>query len=140
MVISELISKMRAELSDNAEFEAREIVMSVLGINRNELIINSRKEVGCGEIKKVAEIVNRRKSGEPLQYILGGAEFMSLRFKTSRLTLIPRSDTETLVEEILEYNNGASAKLIDIGTGTGCIGISAAYYNKNILVTLADFK
>ena len=76
MVISELISKIRAELSDNAEFEAREIVMSVLGINRNELIINSRKEVGCGEIKKVAEIVNRRKSGEPLQYILGEAEFM----------------------------------------------------------------
>lgn len=140
MVISELISKTRAELSDNAEFEAREIVMNVLGINRNELIINSRKEVGIGEIKKTAEMVNRRKNGEPLQYILGEAEFMSLRFKTSRSTLIPRNDTETLVEEILEYTNGAAAKLIDIGTGTGCIGISTAYYNKNISATLADFK
>lgn len=140
MVISELISKIRAELSDNAEFEAREIVMNVLGINRNELIINSRKEVGIGEIKKAEGMVSRRKNGEPLQYILGKTEFMSLEFKTSCLTLIPRSDTETLVEEILKYTDNAASKLLDIGTGTGCIGISAAYYNKNTSVTLADFK
>ena len=89
---------------------------------------------------KAVEIAKRRQSGEPLQYILGTAEFMSLDFKVSRETLIPRSDTETLVEFVLHKLNNKNATVLDIGTGTGCIGISLAYYNKNLKVTLADFK
>lgn len=140
MVISELILKIKAMLSDNATFEARELVMNVLQTDRNGLIINSKKEVSEEDVKKAVEMAKRRQNGEPLQYIIGATEFMSLEFITSPFTLIPRSDTETLVETALDYINGKAAKVLDIGTGTGCIGISMAFYNKNISVTLADFK
>ena len=140
MVISELIFQIKSMLLDNAEFEAREIVMSVLGLSRNDLIIKSRDEVNPEKVNDALEIAKRRQSGEPLQYILGTAEFMSLDFKVSRETLIPRSDTETLVEFVLHKLNDKKASVLDIGTGTGCIGISLGYYNKKLDVTLADFK
>lgn len=140
MVISGLIAEVKSMLSDNAAFEAREIVMKVLGISRNELIIKSNETVSETDRSKAIDIAKRRQNGEPLQYILGFAEFMSLDFKVSRETLIPRSDTETLVEAVLHKLNNAKASVLDIGTGTGCIGISLGYYNCNFNVTLADFK
>lgn len=137
MVISKLINIVRNELSDNADFEARQIIMSALKISQQDLIINAKREVSEKDIEAVQSLVSRRKSGEPLQYILGTAEFMSLEFDVTPDTLIPRADTETLVETVLNLIGNKRVSLLDIGTGTGCIGISIAHY-KNAAVTLLD--
>ncbi len=140
MVIDALVRHTASMLKDNARFEAEMIVMHTLGISRTELITNPRRAVTDGEVERVNETAARRAGGEPLQYILGETEFMSLPFKVNRATLIPRSDTETLVEHVLEYMNGEACNILDIGAGTGCIGISLAHYNKNARVTELDIS
>ena len=140
MVIDVLVRYVASKLKDNARFEAEQIVTHVLGIGRTELITNPRRAVTDDEVKRVNETAARRAGGEPLQYILGETEFMSLPFKVNRSTLIPRSDTETLVEHVLEHMNGKACEILDVGAGTGCIGISLAYYNKNARVTELDIN
>lgn len=139
MVIRELLFKIRSALDENAAFEAKQIVKSALDIDENYLIINPQKEVTPEAVKRAEEMLKRRVSGEPLQYILGEAEFMSLTFEVNPATLIPRSDTETLVEELINIIGKNSPKVLDIGTGSGCIGISLAKYT-SARVTLADIS
>ncbi len=139
MVISELLRYARKELSDNAVFEARQIVMRALNINETELITRGTEAVADEAVKDVEHMLDRRLSGEPLQYILGEAEFMSLKFEVNPSTLIPRADTETLVETVIEEIGKKQVRLLDIGTGTGCVGISIAHYSK-AGVTLADIS
>ena len=140
MVIDVLVRYVASMLTDNARFEAEQIVMHVLGIDRTGFITDSSRAVTDDEMRIINETAARRAGGEPLQYILGETEFMSLPFKVNRATLIPRSDTETLVEHVLEYMNGKACEILDIGAGTGCIGISLAYYNKNARVTEFDIN
>lgn len=138
MVISQLVRKIAEELTDNARFEAELIVMSVMKINRTELVLNGNKTVSDEEYNKIINITDRRKNGEPLQYILGETEFMSLDFYVEEGVLIPRSDTEILVETVMEYIKD-SDNVLDICTGSGCIGISLAHY-KNVTADLIDIS
>ncbi len=140
MVIGALVRKIRGMLDENAEFEANRIVMKALDIPRTELIIKNKEEAPKEGAERAIKMAERRISGEPLQYILGETEFMSLRFKVNRSTLIPRCDTETLVEYLLEFMDGKPANILDIGTGTGCIAISLARYNKNVSATGLDIS
>lgn len=139
MVISELLNFVRNELSENAAFEARQIVKKACSVTDAELIIKGKSEVSDENTALAEAMTKRRKNGEPLQYILGEAEFMSLEFEVNKHTLIPRSDTETLVEALLEEIGDDRVTVLDIGTGTGCIGISIAHY-ANAEVTLADIS
>lgn len=139
MVISELMSYVKSALRDNAAFEARQIVMRAAGVTEAELIIKSKAEASSEAVKRAEQMLSRRQKGEPLQYIFGAAEFMSLEFEVNSSTLIPRADTETLVEAVLDETGGEKLTLLDIGTGTGCVGISIARYSK-AEVTLADIS
>lgn len=139
MVIRELVAELKSKLKENSEFEAKEIVMSVMNITQTELVINSGNLVSDSQYKEALSLLSRRLKGEPLQYILGKSEFMSLPFELNRDTLIPRSDTETLVEEIIKHIGKRSLRVLDIGTGSGCIGISIAKYTP-AKVTLADIN
>lgn len=139
MVISELLRCVQRGLCDNAAFEARQIVMRAANMSETGLIINAKTEVSSEAEKSAVEMMERRKNGEPLQYILGTAEFMSFEFEVNESTLIPRADTETLVETVLDRIGKKTVKLLDIGTGTGCIGISIARLS-NAKATLADIS
>ena len=133
MVISELLANAERDLKDtgNAAFEAAQLVGFVLNIPPGELILNGGKEAGKEAEARLSELIKRRLSNEPLQYILGSWEFMSLPFFVSKDALIPRQDTETLVEFILSKTDNSEKTLLDIGTGTGCIPISIAHFKKN---------
>lgn len=139
MVIDELVRNAAAQLTDNARFEAEQIVMKALDIDRTQLLINGKKTAGKNDIKAVNEMLSRRKNGEPLQYILGECEFMSLPFYVESGVLIPRADTETLVETVIEEAK-SDAKILDICSGSGCIGISLAHYIKDATVTMLDIS
>lgn len=87
--------------------------------------------------------VAERTSGKPLQYILGHQEFMSLAFFVTPDVLIPRQDTEILVETVLEHVKNSrteEVQILDIGTGSGCIAVSLAYYLPNCQVTAVDIS
>lgn len=141
MVISELVRETAKSLTDNARFEAELMVMNALGISRTQLVLDGRRDVTAEQREKVSEMVKRRKTGEPLQYILGECEFMSLGFYVESGVLIPRSDTETLVETVIEKTDeDKKLKILDICTGSGCIGISTAHFRPNAYVDLIDIS
>ncbi len=139
MVISELINEMASVLRENANYEARELFAAASKMSITEITLK-RNQVVSDEIVSVAKkLLERRLTGEPLQYITGIAGFMGLEFEVNPHTLIPRQDTETLVELLIKKAKDGM-KILDIGTGSGCIGISLARYIKGAEVTLADIS
>lgn len=103
--------------------EARLAVSDMAEIPYNRLNKYKASTFPAALMPKLEELVSRRKSGEPLQYILGKWEFMGLPFYTRPCALIPRQDTETLCEEALSIGGKT---LLDLCCGTGCIGVSLA--------------
>ncbi len=86
------------------------------------------------------ELIRRRAEGEPVAYIVGEKEFMGLGFSLNRETLIPRPDTETVVEYLIEKFKGLSPNILDLCCGSGCIGISLGVFLKQANVTLCDIS
>ena len=144
MVIKDLlydvIETLKKSGNDNAVFEAHLILRTILLLSPIDLVLNKNDEVSPEKIAEINAIVKRRTTGEPLQYILGTQEFMGLEFLVNPSVLIPRSDTEILVEHILEHFKGKPLTALDLCTGSGCIAISIASFNKNALVKGIDIS
>ena len=110
-------------------------------LKKDDIFIATNKDFALSdEIKeKFVNFVNLRKKDMPLAYILGEKEFMSLTFSVNEATLIPRPDTEILVEEIIERcKDKDDIKILDLCTGSGAIGVSLAKYLKNSSVVCVD--
>ena len=118
-----LAEALRAAGIANAAGEARFLVLDLLGLRPVDLLGAAAEPVGAEGAARLAEALARRLSGEPLARILGAWEFWSLPFRLSPETLVPRADTETLVEAALRLlpDAGAPARILDLGTGSGCI-------------------
>lgn len=138
MVVGSMRTEVRKELGEN-EHEADWIISHVTKMSQEDFIRNPR-EITAQEEAEIMDIVSRRNSGEPLQYILGETEFMGLTFKVNDLVLIPRQDTETLVETVVKKIKDKEVRVLDIGTGSGCVGISIAKLCPNADVTLLDYS
>ncbi len=101
------------------------LLSSILKIDRFNLILNLEKEIKNNETKIFFDFIERRKKNEPVAYITGYKEFWKNKFKVNNNVLIPRPDSETLVEQVLsEISINSKKKILDIGTGSGCIIIS----------------
>ena len=122
--------------------EAGVIICHVLNCDRAYLYAHDDRALEAQELDKLEELLQNRSQKIPLQYLLGETEFMSLRFKVSPAVLIPRQDTEVLVEKCIELiadNTSASEiKVLDMCTGSGCIAVSIAYYCPETRVTACD--
>ncbi len=122
-----------------SSLEAREICAFSLNLDRNSITNWKDITISAKDYDTIIDNVNLRKTGKPLAYILGEWEFYSLPFKVNENVLIPRADTETLVEEAINLaQNGA--KVLDICTGSGCIAITLAKSIKNSDVTAIDIS
>ena len=105
--------------------EAVSLLMHVLNVDRAFIIAHPERELGPDDLLRFREFVTRRATREPLQYITGVQEFFNLKFAVTPDVLIPRPETELIVEAALElFDRDAPIKLADIGTGSGCIAIS----------------
>ncbi|MBD5111873.1 MAG: peptide chain release factor N(5)-glutamine methyltransferase [Ruminococcaceae bacterium] len=115
---------------ENARFEAIELLVCA-GVDRTKLYTEpiSSRDLPTEVRRRAAEMLGRRLDGEPLQYIIGEWQFYGLPFKVGEGVLIPRQDTETLVETALEFLKNRppeQRRVLDLCAGTGCIGITLA--------------
>ena len=113
-----------------AGLDARLLLEFVCKTDRTVLYAHPEREVSPEEEKQFEEFLSRREKREPLQYILGQQEFMGLNFRTRPDTLIPRQDTETLVEDAMKGLHDGM-EILDICCGTGCILLSLLHYSND---------
>lgn len=146
MVINELI-KLGLELVEDREYinpilEARLILSKLLDVDKTYVYTNGEKEVSKEIQLKFIEIMKRRSHGYPIQYLLGEKEFMGLDFYVEEGVLIPRPDTEILVEYLIDYINinhkDKEISVLDIGIGSGAISLSIAKFCPNTFIYGVD--
>ncbi len=114
------------------------IIMDTLKIDKSRLFLDI--PVNTEQEKQITDKAQRLKSGEPLGYIIGHQEFMSMNFYVNSCTLIPRGDTEVLVEYIINYYKGKAPLIFEIGTGSGCIAVSLAKYLPSAQIIACDIS
>lgn len=136
--IKEAFHKAQEILKENGiedfKSDAFFLMAGIFSIDRSDFLSN--KEIDFSVLENA---LKRRINGEPCAYITGETEFMSLPFKVNKNVLIPRQDTENLVEFILNNTKGTE-NILDLCTGSGCIGISLKKYIKNSSVTMVDIS
>ena len=120
--------------------EAVMFLCSAIQKDRAHIYTHPLYEINKGEIKLFTENIRRRAEHMPAQYILGRQEFMSLDFYVNPAVLIPRPETELLVEAAILHLGERQANVLDIGTGSGCIAISVAYYQRQCRVVATDIS
>ena len=121
--------------------DAAVLLGNVLGCTRLHLTVHRDDALPCEKARQYFEMISRRCKNEPVSYITGTKEFMSLEFEVSPDVLIPRPDTEILVETVISaLEDVVSPKIIDMCTGSGAIGVSLAKYISGSLVTALDIS
>lgn len=131
--IAETLNRAKVRLREasvpNDVLDAQTLLAHALGCDRTYLIINYREELAAEPAAKFGELIERRSAGEPLQYITGHQEFFGLDFEVTPDVLIPRPETEIIVEETIRLAHDLeieSPVIIDVGTGSGCIAVALA--------------
>lgn len=126
MTIKTLLEQGVQKLSDaqiaEADIDAMYLLEYVFGIKRMDFLMNPQREVSEEEKEKYLQNISRRASRVPLQHIIGSQEFMGFEFLVNEHVLIPRQDTEVLVEEVAKIADGK--QVLDLCTGSGCIILS----------------
>lgn len=140
--VQQVLKAARAQLAqfvpvDEASIEAQWLLMHVLGVNRAWLIAHGADALASEAAATFAALVQRRLQGEPVAHILGKREFFGLALKVTPDTLIPRPDTETLVEAALAKINGRM-RVLDLGTGTGAVALAIAKHAPACEVVAVD--
>jgi release factor glutamine methyltransferase len=126
---------------ESPKSEAEWLLAAVLNTDRTSLYLERERELQPVEQAHFEALLHRRLKREPLQYILGVCEFYGFEFVVSPAVLIPRPETELLVEKVVELaSNFSSPHIIDLGTGSGCIAISLAKLMANARLVATDIS
>lgn len=123
-IYEQAVEKLTLAQVPDAKVDAWYLFEHSTGISRASYFLKAQEEMSLEQVEKFQSLIEKRVERIPLQYIIGSQDFMGFPFQVSRATLIPRQDTEVLVEEVCNYANGK--KVLDLCTGTGCIIISLA--------------
>ncbi len=117
--------------------DARLLLSHVTGLSKTELILQDDRELDFDEVKLLKELTAKRITGYPMAYILGYKEFWGLKLKVSPDVLIPRPDTETLVDCALKVN---FSSVLDLGTGSGAVILALKHERPSALCTASDLS
>ena len=135
MNVLELINlgskKLKSNRINSSKLDSEILLSKVLGKKRERVLVDFQDQVASNEILKYNQLINRRYLKEPIAYILKKKEFWSKLFEVNENTLIPRPETELMVEKIIKIYKGKKISILDIGTGSGCILISLLDELKN---------
>ncbi len=126
---------------DSPAHDARVLASHVLGLSLSEVSLSAGRELLAGELARLAELVTRRTAREPLQYVVGDTEFFGRVFRCDPRALVPRPDTETLVEIAIDLVGATGAvHVVDVGTGTGVIALTVALELPDVQVLATDIS
>jgi release factor glutamine methyltransferase len=129
LLLSEITTRLQPH-SETPQLDAQVILAHILGKTRSWVIAHPEEQTNQAQVHDLSAAVRRLESGEPLPYVLGHWEFYGLDFLISPAVLIPRPETELLVEKALSFLNHPATKeqglIQDVGTGSGCIAIAIA--------------
>ena len=144
MTITELLDEGTKILlnvdKENARLDATLLLGYIIGRDRLYILTHGEENINNNDKKKYLELIEKRKLKMPIKYILGSCEFMGLDFDVEEGVLIPRGDTEILVEEVLNHiDDDEKLDVCDLCSGSGAIGISLAHYRRNINVDEIDY-
>ena len=140
-VLNEIRSRFKNAGIEDYVFESRCIVESALNLSHSELIANPDRQVASEDETLICAMANRRLEGYPLQYIVGKWEFFGLPFLVGEGVLIPRQDTETLVECVL--NDAVKLhrpRILDLCSGSGCIPVALEKHLKNADIGAVEYS
>lgn len=144
MTIKELIikySKELEEISSTPRLDVETLLQKVLDVDRLYILLNLERTLSEDEERLFNKFINERLNNRPIAYIVENREFMGLDFYVKEGVLIPRPDTEVLVEEVIELGkNKGPINILDIGTGSGAITVSLAKYLENAEITSVDIS
>ena len=127
--------------SVSSKLDSEILLSEVIKKNRQYLLLNSNEELKKENIKSFDCLVKRRKRGEPIAYLINKKEFWKQNFYVNQNVLIPRPDTELLVEQTLKlFNVNFKLNILDIGTGSGCILLSILKERRNFIGTGIDIS
>lgn len=116
------------------------VVENITGYNKTSQLIKASEIISEKYWLLIIQVLDKLINNKPVQYILGESEFYNLPFNVNKNVLIPRQETELLVDLIIKENKGKSPRIIDIGTGSGCIAITLKKYLPNAQVTAVDIS
>lgn len=149
MTLHQLLGEGTARLEragdPEAALDARRLLLEAFGLDTVHFLMNRMQQLERTEaVERAAEdyrqMIEKRSRRIPLQHILGSQDFMGLTFKVNRHVLIPRQDTETLVETVLQREKDGGSRLLDLCTGSGCIAVSLKVMGKYTDVTASDLS
>jgi len=133
--------RLKAAGKEAYAFEAELLLEKAAGLNRTALFLRGEEMLSADVLTVYEGYLQEREQGRPTQYILGEWEFMGLPFHVGEGVLIPRGDTEVLVETILEkQQTEAFRSILDIGTGSGCIPVSLGHYGRFEKIMAVDIS
>lgn len=123
---------------ESARLNTELLVGHALGLKRMQLYLQFERPLVEAELDKIRPLVKRRGNREPIQYIIGETEFGGLKLKVDRRALIPRPETEYLIELLVQRQSAAPASILDLGTGSGAIALALAKAYPEASVTAVD--
>ncbi len=130
----------RARGLDKPLLDAQVLLAHALGASRTQLIIDAKKPLAPEELARFRDMVKRRRAHEPVAYVLGAREFYGRSFRVDKRVLVPRPDTETLVDGALARTEACSMSMraLDLCTGSGCVAITLAKQRPTARVHATD--
>jgi release factor glutamine methyltransferase len=143
--VGSLIMHVQGELAaagiEAADREARWLIEHALGLTRSSELLDGTRRVNGDGIAKVYALLSRRAAREPLQYILGSQEFCGLEFEVNTSVLIPRPETELLLQEVIRrLPHSIQPIVVDVGTGSGCLAVTLARALPNASIVATDLS
>ena len=133
--------KLKQNLITSAMLDSEILLQKAIKKDRKFLILNPKKNVKTNKVKIFKTLVRRRQMGEPISYIINKKEFWNNNFYINSDVLIPRPDSETLVEQVLKiYDKNAKKNILDIGTGSGCLLLAILKERNNFFGTGIDIS
>lgn len=139
-VVAKAIEKLDAAGIAESRIDSWLLAESVLGVSRQDLFLEPEKSVSEEQVQKYLNAVSVRVKHIPLQHITGYQQFMDLEFVVNKDVLIPRPETELLVEQVISYIKDNNVKVLDMCTGSGCIAVSVDRMCANADVTAVDIS
>lgn len=133
-------AKQLAPLSDSAKLDVRLLLSFVIDKPLSYLLTWPDTQLSSQQFQRFLTLFKQRLQGKPIAYLVGFKEFWSLKLQVSPATLIPRPDTEVLVETVLANHSESPLHCLDLGTGTGAIALALASENSNWHIDAIDFQ